>query len=83
VAALKNKDSPQLLELNWYPDCEYREGSELDHLAFEVDDVKTQLERLVKMGAQVARDVEVRSKYIVGFAKDPNGIWLELFQPRN
>jgi len=82
VAALKSKDSPQLLELNWYPDSQYREGNELDHLAFEVDDVKTQIDRLTKMGTQVARPTEVRSKYVVGFVKDPNGVWLELFPAR-
>ena len=82
VAALKSKDSPQLLELNWYPESRYHEGSELDHLAFEVEDVNDQIGKLTKMGAQVARETEVRSKYIVGFLKDPNGIWLELFQAR-
>jgi len=24
----------------------------------------------------------VRPKYVVGFVKDPNGIWLELYQER-
>ncbi len=82
VAALKSKDSGQLLELNWYPDSPYREGNELDHLAFEVDDVRAEVERLVGLGATIAREVEVRAKYIVGFVKDQNGIWLELFQAR-
>ncbi len=84
VAALKSKDSPQLLELNWYPhsQSEYRTGSELDHLAFETDDVKAAFERLVKLGARPARDIEVRAKYIVGFVKDPDGIWIELYAPR-
>ena len=82
VAALKSKDSPQLLELNWYPNSRYRVGSELDHLAFEVKDVRKEVPQLVALGAELARPVEVRSKYIVGFVKDPNGIWLELFAAR-
>ncbi len=85
VAALKSKDSPQLLELNWYPhsQSQYRSGSELDHLAFEVDDVKTAVERLVKLNAKPAKDIEVRAKYVVGFVKDPDGIWIELYAPRS
>ncbi len=85
VAALKRKDSPQLLELNWYPysQSEYRPGSELDHLAFEVDDVKAAVERLVKLSAKPARDIEVRAKYTVGFVKDPDGVWIELYAPRS
>ena len=82
VAALKSKASEQLLELNWYPQSEYPQGSELDRLAFEVDDVKSEAQRLMGLGAEAAREVEVRAKHIVGFVKDPNGIWLELYQPR-
>ena len=82
VAGLKSKDSAQLLELNWYPKAEYQEGSELDHLAFEVDDVEREMERLIGLGATRARPAEVRSKYVVGFVKDSNGIWIELFKER-
>ena len=82
VAALKSRDAPQLLELNWYAKSRYRAGSELDHLAFEVGDVRKEVRRLRDLGAELARPVEVRAKFIVGFVKDPNGIWLELFEPR-
>ncbi len=82
VAALKSKDSEQLLELNFYPDSRYDVGSELDHLAFEVGDVQGEMQRLQSQGAIMARSLEVRSRYIVGFMKDPNGIWIELFQVR-
>jgi lactoylglutathione lyase len=82
VAAFKNRGSDHVLEMNWYPNSKYREGSELDHLAFECDDVEREVQRLVKSGAPIARPVEVRPKYIIGFVKDPNGIWLELYQER-
>ena len=82
VAAFKNKGSEHVLELNWYPNSKYKEGSELDHLAYECEDVERDVQRLLKAGATLARPVEVRPKYIVGFVKDPNGIWLELYQER-
>ncbi|TLZ43957.1 MAG: VOC family protein [Methanobacteriota archaeon] len=82
VAAFKNPGSDHVLEMNWYPNSKYREGSELDHLAFECDDVEREVQRLLKAGATMARPAEVRPKYIVGFVKDPNGIWLELYQER-
>ena len=82
VAALKSPGSEQLLELNWYPIPAYKEGSELDHLAFEVDDVDKEIARLERLGAKRARPTEVRPKYIVGFVTDPDGIWIELFRER-
>ena len=82
VAAFKDKDSRHVLEMNWYPNSKYREGSELDHLAFESKDVRKDVERLLKAGATLAQPVEGRPKYVVGFVKDPNGIWLELYQER-
>jgi len=82
VAGLKSPGSEQILELNWYPESKYREGSELDHLAFECESVERDVQRLLKAGATVARPLEVRPKYIVCFVKDPNGIWLELYQER-
>jgi len=84
VAGLKSKGSEQILELNWYPRRRYRSGSELDHLAFDVGDgdVEKEIERLVDMGARRARPTEVRKKYIVGFVKDPDGVWIELYKVR-
>jgi len=80
----QDKGRDQILELNWYPrsKSKYKAGSELDHLAFECEDVEREVKRLLKAGVALARPVEVRAKYIVGFVKDPNGIWLELYQAR-
>src|SRR5437867_13194985 len=84
VAALRSKGSEQILELNWYPRRRYRSGSELDHLAFDVGDadVDAEIERLAKLGAKRTRATEVRETYIVGFAEDPDGVWLELYKAR-
>lgn len=84
VALLKSPGSEQILELNSYPQSksQYKAASELDHLAFECESVERDVQRLLKAGATVVRPVEVQSKYIVCFVKDPNGIWLELYQER-
>src|SRR2546426_12086251 len=55
VAALKSARSEQTLELNWDPDSRDRSGSELDHPAFEGEDVRRGLETLLKTGATTAR----------------------------
>jgi len=82
VAAFKSPGSEHVLELNYYPNSKYRGGSELDHLAFECEDVRKEMDRMLDAGATLARAIEVRPKYIVGFVKDPNGIWLELYEER-
>ena len=84
VASLRSRGSQQILELNWYPRRRYRAGSELDHLGFDVgnEDVDEVIDRLVTRGARRMRPTEVREKYIVGFARDSDGIWLELYKSR-
>ena len=82
VATLKSPDSEQLLELNWYESGSrfgppYANGEDLDHLAFDCDDVVATVAELERKGVQVL----IRSKEIGGwseaFVKDPNGIWIE------
>lgn len=84
VAALRSRGSEPLLELNWYPGSKskYRAGDGLDHLAFEVTDVPGTMKRLIEEGAKPARDAETRPRFVVGFVKDPNGIWIELYEAR-
>ncbi|MGA2663804.1 MAG: VOC family protein [Nitrososphaerales archaeon] len=79
---LKSPGSGKMLELNWYPDgsrffTEYREGEEMDHLAFVVDDVKKAHAWLVKKGVEVAVSPE-ESEGTEVYVKDPDGIWIEL-----
>jgi catechol 2,3-dioxygenase-like lactoylglutathione lyase family enzyme len=87
AVALRSPGSTQLLELNWFEEgtlfgAPYTNGEDLDHLAFECDDLLDAVGELEPRGVEVA----VRPKEIGGwneaFAKDPNGIWIELLQPR-
>ncbi|MCI4319834.1 MAG: VOC family protein [Thermoplasmata archaeon] len=76
---LKDPVSGQILELNFYPDQPpYREGDELDHLGFQVEDMEGTIERLEAMGAQVRIAPFQEGSVRLAFLSDPDGIWVEL-----
>ncbi len=88
VVTLKSRDSSQLLELNYYEQdshfaATYKNGEELDHLAFDVKDLLTTIEELRRSGIEI-----IAEPYSIGaargwkeaFVKDPNGIWIELLE---
>jgi catechol 2,3-dioxygenase-like lactoylglutathione lyase family enzyme len=79
---LKDPENGALLELNFYPDQPpYREGDELDHLAFRVDDVDETIARLERMGARLRIPPFVEGSTRLAFVSDPDGIWIELEAP--
>jgi catechol 2,3-dioxygenase-like lactoylglutathione lyase family enzyme len=76
---LIDPESHAVLELNFYPDQPpYREGDELDHLGFRVQDLDGTVRRLTGLGARIRippfRDGEER----LAFLSDPDGVWIEL-----
>ena len=88
VVTLKSRDSQQLLELNHYEDgskfgSEYKNGEELDHLAFDVENLLDTIEELRQKGFEI-----IAEPFTIGFSigwkeafvKDPNGIWIELLE---
>lgn len=84
IAALGTEGKDHVLELNWYADDSpvaepYRDGEELDHLAFAVDDLDAALGYLAKQGcAETLR--QEREDAVWTYVKDPDGIYIELFQ---
>jgi len=77
----------QMLELNWYPTRskfyeKYRNGSELDHIGFIVDDAVRWFNLLVKRGAKPAADPFGDANETLAYVKDPDGIWIELLKTR-
>ncbi len=79
---LRTPGSQQRLELNWYPKGSrfygsYRNGEEMDHLAFVVGNVRAAYRELVRKGARPAVD-PAHSKGTEVYVKDPDGIWIEL-----
>jgi lactoylglutathione lyase len=80
---LTGEDSEQELELNYYPPEskyweDYVEGSELDHLAFWCKNVRRDYKRMLAGGATPAIAPWDESGYTLAFARDPDGVWIEL-----
>src|SRR5213596_38917 len=73
---LKSPDSPQRLELNWYPAgskyfTPYRRGEELDHLSFRVSDVNRAFKEIIAKGARPEIEPFREERYEFAFASDP------------
>ncbi len=82
TADLKSRGGDQRLELNWYPDqTQYRNGDDLDHLAFRVDDVDQPVAELRSRGVEIVIDSFNEGDSRLAFVKDPDGIWIELDGP--
>ena len=92
VVSLLDEGTGQQLHLMHYAeDCRlytpYKpDGVELDHLSFEVEDARKTFDELVRKGAPVAWDIVERKTdkgvFVMGFVKDPNGIWIGLRSQR-
>lgn len=87
IAVLRTAGGRQRLELNRYADDSpvagpYREGSELDHLAFRVRDLRRALEELQARGHPVVHGPITSKNVTWAYVEDPNGIWIELFEER-
>ena len=83
---MKDPSSGQSLELNWYPKGSrfyerYKNGSELDHIGFVVDDAAKWFRLLVKRGARPAAGPFEDDSETLAYVKDPDGIWIELIGP--
>jgi lactoylglutathione lyase len=88
VVTLKSPSSEQVLELNHYEEgspfnSAYVNGEDLDHIAFDVQDLESTVKELKRQGVEVLIE-----PYAIGseigwkeaYIKDPNGIWIELLQ---
>jgi len=84
-ATLKSPGSDQVIELNWYLHGStfgdpYENGSEIDHLGFEVDNLETWIRELEAKGVKIlVRPYEIGG-WNEAFIEDPNGIWIEFLQ---
>jgi lactoylglutathione lyase len=83
TVGLVTEEGGHLLELNYYGegsdfDTKYSAGDGLDHLAFQVDDLKQALAEAAKAGYPVVLDMKTKTSRWT-YIKDPNGIYIELF----
>jgi catechol 2,3-dioxygenase-like lactoylglutathione lyase family enzyme len=85
VVTLRSPGSDQLRELNhyeregafWVPN---RNGEDLDHLSFEVDDLHAPVDALHRAGAEVVVEPYEVAGWAEAYVKDPNGVWIEILQ---
>jgi lactoylglutathione lyase len=78
---LKDEGSGAVLELNFYPgNPAYREGDELDHLGFRVEDLAATIVRLESLGARVRIPPFSDGNVRLAFVSDPDGVWVELYE---
>src|SRR2546421_3884892 len=86
-AELRSHGSRWILDLNSYPDGSeffrgpYRNGDELDHIAFECEDVQRAYRELLARGATAGHAPFVEGGTLLAFIQDPDGIWIELTGP--
>jgi catechol 2,3-dioxygenase-like lactoylglutathione lyase family enzyme len=83
---LIDSQTGQMLELNWYPKGsrfyeKYRNGSELDHIGFIVDDAVKWFDLLLKRGTKPAAEPFGNKNETLAYVRDPDGIWIELIGP--
>ena len=88
VVTLKSPNSEQVLELNHYEEdspfnSAYVNGEDLDHIAFDVQDLEAAVKELKRRGVEIAVEPYAIGKiegWKEAYIKDPNGIWIELLQ---
>jgi len=84
VATLRSADSEQELELNWYKEgsrfgIPYVNGSEVDHLGFDVENMDEWISSLEKNGIRILLRIREGGWNEI-FIEDPNRIWIEFLQ---
>jgi lactoylglutathione lyase len=84
-AVLGSPNTAHTLEINYYPEgspegSPYHTGSEIDHLAFKVQDVYQAVDYLKKKGCPPVFGPETFGDWRVAYVEDPDGIWIELVE---
>ena len=71
------------IELTWWKKkADYTDGDQLDHMAFEVEDLDSSIDRMRTMNVEVAKEPYSLGSSRIAFIKDPNGIWLERIEKK-
>jgi len=83
IAFVRDPESGARVELtHWEGKDAFETGEQLDHLAFEVNDLDAQLARMRAAGVRVAKEPYRLSggKHRIAFVLDPNDVWIELIE---
>lgn len=84
IAYLQSSDGKFGIELNHYPRSspfytKYMVGEGLDHLAFGVASLERALREAKRLGHPAVKVIQGKTSRWA-YVKDPNGIWIELFE---
>lgn len=85
IAFVRDPASGARVELTfWEGKADFDPGEQLDHLAFEVDDLDRFLAEAKRRGVRVAREPYrlAGGTSRLAFVLDPNDVWIELIEPR-
>ncbi len=85
IAFVRDPASGARVELtHWDGKESFDAGEQLDHLAFEVDDLDGVLREVRELGVRVAKEPYRLSggSSRIAFILDPNDVWIELIEPR-
>lgn len=83
IAFVRDRDSGARVELTfWEGKTAYDAGEQLDHLAFEVDDLDAFLARARAQGVRIAKEPYrlAGGSGRLAFVLDPNDVWIELIE---
>jgi len=82
IAFLKDERGGAIELTHWRDKRSLAEGDNFDHIAFAVNDVTAEIERLRAGGVAIAMEPFSLhgSASKIAFIKDPDGNWLELIQ---
>lgn len=78
ILGMVDEQSTEYLELNWYPDIAYRNGDEIDHVAFETTNCVDAYKHLLRKVVTAAKEPFREGKWMLAYVKDPDGIWIEV-----
>jgi lactoylglutathione lyase len=84
IAFVRDPSSGARVELtHWEGKDQFEPGEQLDHLAFEVEDLDRFLLKLRTKGVRVAKEPYRLSggSSRIAFILDPNDVWIELIEP--
>ncbi len=84
-ASLVSQGEKHWLELNWYADdspiaSPFKEGEELDHLGFEVEDFEGLLKKLNDAGYPTKIGPKRYGVWEVAFVQGFENIWLDIYR---
>jgi catechol 2,3-dioxygenase-like lactoylglutathione lyase family enzyme len=80
MAVLESEDTNHRLEINNYVGHDYTPGDQLDHIAFEVDNLDEALAELKAKEIEPVSYIRKSDNSRWTYVSDPDGIWIELFQ---